>query len=354
MRRIARTIEEMAWWRVARVAAVVLLAAASAASAQEPPIAPVAPLPPPFAEWLAEVRAEALAKGIRPEIVDQAFAGVEQPDPTILERDRTQAEFTLDLGAYLKRRLTVKVVRTAREMYAGHREILERVGKQYDVSPRILVAVWGLESNFGRFSGVRPTIPALLTLAYDPRRSPMFRRELFDALEILNRGDIELDRLKGSWAGALGQPQFMPSSYLEYAQDVDGDGRRDIWSSPADVFGSVAYYLQKHGWTAGNAWGREVKLPAGAAGAAVRRTPTRETGCRAERTMSDPRPLSAWRKLGLRTVAGGPLPAGDVPASLVPAGARAFLVYANYEAILGYNCAHSYALTVGLLADRIK
>src|SRR5262245_7113481 len=338
-------------WSWAGSVAVVVVAAATRALAQESPAAPAVP---PFVEWLAEVRTEALAKGIRPEIVEQAFAGIEQPDPTILERDRAQAEFTLDLGAYLKRRLTVKVIRTAREMYAQHRQILERVGKQYDVSPRILVSVWGLESNFGRVSGVRPTIPALVTLAYDPRRATMFRRELFDALEILNRGDIELDRLKGSWAGALGQPQFMPSSYLEYAQDVDGDGRRDIWSSPADVFGSVAYYLQKHGWAAGNAWGREVKLPAAAAGDALRRTPMRETGCRAERAMTDPKPLSAWRKAGVRTAAGGLLPAIDTPASLVLAGSRAFLVYGNYEAILGYNCAHSYALAVGLLADRIR
>ena len=136
-------------------------------------------------------------------------------------------------------------------MLTRHRTLLHRVEPEYGVHPPILVAVWGLESNFGRFAGVRPTIPALVTLAYDPRRGSMFRNELFNALEILNRGDIELERLKGSWAGALGQPQFMPSSYLLYAQDFDGDGRRDIWTSQADVFASIAYYLQKHGWTAG-------------------------------------------------------------------------------------------------------
>src|SRR4051794_29363066 len=254
------------------------------AAAQElPPIAPVAPLPPPFDEWLAGVRAEAITRGIRPEVVEQALAGIE-PVPQILERDRSQAEFTLDLETYLKRRLTPLTVRTAQQMYSRHRELLGRIGEQYGINPRIVVAVWGLESNFGRFAGVRPTIPTLATLAYDPRRGGMFRSELFSALEILNRGDITIDRLKGSWAGALGQPQFMPSSYLEYAQDFDGDGRRDIWSSDADVFASIAYYMQRHGWSAGESWGAEVTVPPASRQKALA-IPRRETGCRAERLM---------------------------------------------------------------------
>ena len=153
-----------------------------------------------------------------------------QPVEQILERDRTQAEFTLDLESYLKRRLTRDTIRTARRMHTQHRAVLAKVENEYGVPSRVLVSVWGLESNFGKFAGVRPTIPTLVTLAYDPRRGAMFRNELFSALEIVNRGDIELDRLKGSWAGALGQPQFMPSSYLKYAQDFDGDGRKDIWA----------------------------------------------------------------------------------------------------------------------------
>src|SRR6266545_1834215 len=230
-----------------RLSAVVL----AAFIAQElPPVAPVAPLPVPFTEWLAAVRTEAAERGIRPEVIEQALTDVE-PVEQVIERDRTQPEFALDLEAYLKRRLTKPTVRTAQQMYTKHRALLRRIGEQYGVSARVLVSVWGIESNFGRFSGVRPTISTLATLAYDQRRSTFFRSELFSALEILNRGDIELDRLKGSWAGALGQPQFMPSSYLKYAQDFDGDGRRDIWSSQADVFASIAYYLQQHGWTRG-------------------------------------------------------------------------------------------------------
>jgi membrane-bound lytic murein transglycosylase B len=305
----------------------------------------------PFNEWLDGVRAEAAHRGIRADVIEQALSDVE-PVEQVLERDRTQPEFTLDLDAYLKRRLTKPTVRTAQQMYTKHRVLLRRIGEQYGVNPRVLVSVWGIESNFGRFSGVRPTISTLATLAYDQRRSAFFRGELFSALEILNRGDIELDRLKGSWAGALGQPQFMPSSYLKYAQDFDGDGRRDIWTSQGDVFASVAYYLQQHGWTRGQSWGREIRIPAKvrAEAAAI---PRRETGCRAERIMTDPRPLSAWRTLGFRAIGGGTLPSSSLDASLLQAGHRSFLLYPNYSAILEYNCAHTYALSVVLLAERL-
>jgi membrane-bound lytic murein transglycosylase B len=333
--------------------AVGLVLGASAVRAQEtPPAAPAAAVQP-FPEWLGEVRAEALTKGIRPEVLDAAFADLTQPVDAVLDRDRTQAEFTLQLDEYLKRRLKPSLIRTAQEMYTRSRTLLTEVGKRYGVSPRILVAVWGLESNFGRFAGVRPTIPALATLAYDPRRSTLFRSELFDALEILNRGDIELASLKGSWAGALGQPQFMPSSYLRYAQDFDGDGRRNIWTSQPDVFASVAFYLAEHGWSDRMTWGREVLVPK-AAREAIASVPKREEGCRAERVMSVKRPLTEWKKRGLRAAGNRPLPSGTTPASLVTAGSRYFLVYDNYEAILAYNCAHTYALSVALLADRIK
>jgi membrane-bound lytic murein transglycosylase B len=329
------------------VVAVAALMVVCALTPRAQVIQPVAPLPAqPFSEWLIELKAEALGRGIRQDIVDEAFAGIEQPVASILERDRTQAEFTLELDEYLKRRLTPRLVRTAQALFGKQRTLLTEIGRKYGVSPRVLVAVWGLESNFGQFAGVRPTITALTTLAYDPRRAAFFRSELFSALEILNRGDIEFAKLKGSWAGALGQPQFMPSSYLRYAQDYDGDGRRDIWSSPPDVFASVANYLRE-------TWGREVMVPRGAR-AAVAAVAKRNEGCRAERAMSVPRPLTEWRKKGVRAVGNRPLPASPMPASLVSAGARWFLVYDNYEAILRYNCAHTYALSVALLSDRIK
>jgi membrane-bound lytic murein transglycosylase B len=324
------------------IIAVILLTAGPAAQATLPP----------FDRWFAELRTEAESRGFPSALLDRAFAGVQQPVEQILERDRTQAEFTLNLDAYLRRRLTAETVRTARRMHTKHRPVLSKVEQTYGVPSRVLVSVWGLESNFGKFSGVRPTIPTLVTLAYDQRRGSMFRGELFSALEILNRGDIELDRLRGSWAGALGQPQFMPSSYLKYAEDFDGDGRRDIWRSEADVFASIANYLKQHGWRSGALWGREVRIPSAREEAvdAVRR---RDAGCRAERAMTEPQPLLYWRKLGLRTKANAPIPAVPIDASLVSAGKRSFLLYDNYEALLGYNCAHTYALSVALLSERI-
>jgi len=335
--------------RCASLVAVVILSWAGAAVAQE---VPAAPPPQPFDIWLADVRAEALTRGIRPEVLDAAFADV-KPVEQILERDRTQAEFALDLTAYLKRRLTKRSVLTAQQMHAQYRDLLNAVGKKYEVQPRIITAVWGLESNFGRFAGVRPTIPALTTLAYDPRRATLFRNELFSALEIVNRGDIELEHLKGSWAGALGQPQFMPSTYLEFAQDFDGDGRRDIWESQADVFASVAHYLKEHGWSDKSTWGREVKVSK-AVKARVDAVPRRPEGCRAVRALSKPMSLKEWNKLGVRTLGGSALPAGSVDASMVGDGARYFLVYPNYEALLAYNCATSYAISIAMLSDRLK
>jgi len=338
-----------------RAAIVILLLAATtsiAVSTQSPP--PVVPLatPQPFDEWLAELRAEAEGRGLPAELLDRTLSGI-QPVEQILERDRTQAEFTLDLEQYLKRRLTRDTVRTAQRMFTTHRALLGRIEQQYGVPAQVLVSVWGLESNFGRFAGVRPTIPTLVTLAYDPRRGPMFRSELFSALEILNRGDIELENLKGSWAGALGQPQFMPSSYLQYALDFDGDGRKDIWTSLPDVFASVANFLQQHGWTKGARWGREVKIPSALNDAALA-IPRREAGCRATRLMTDPRTINQWSTFGLRTVTGAPLPRSELNASLVLAGSRSFLLYDNYDALLGYNCAHSYTLSVALLSDLLK
>ena len=329
---------------------VLLLLSVSAVAQEPPPVAPVE-TPPPFDQWLKELRREAVARGIRPKTIGAALDGLE-PVERILERDRTQAEFVLDLDAYLARRLTRATVRTAARLHGEHRSLLAAVGRKYGVQPRIVTAIWGLESNFGRFAGVRPTIPTLATLAYDPRRSTLFRRELFSALEILDRGDIEPERLKGSWAGALGQPQFMPSSYLKYAQDFDGDGRRDIWSSRADVFASIAYYLQQHGWTEGERWGREVRVPR-AAREEIAALPRRTEGCRAVRTMTVPMDLREWSALGLRTASGAALPRAEMSASLIAAGTRYYLVYRNYEALLQYNCSHSYALSIALLADRI-
>jgi peptidoglycan lytic transglycosylase B len=315
-------------------------------------LAPVGPLPPsPFDEWLTAVRAEAVTRGISEATLDRALTGLE-PLPIVIERDRSQAELVLTLDKYLQQHLTKKVVTTAQTMRRTHAELLKSVAEKYGVPPGILVSIWGVESNFGRFSGVRPTIQTLATLAYDPRRSTMFRKELFDALRILDSGDVEPSAMRGSWAGALGQPQFMPSSFLLYAQDFDGDGKRDIWQSTPDVFASIANYLNAHGWNKDQTWGREVRVPASLIERLPENAPLQTEGCLARRQMTVPLPLATWKKFGVRTAAGAALPSNAIDASLVSGVKRHFLVYPNYQALLDYNCVNAYGLTVGLLSDR--
>jgi membrane-bound lytic murein transglycosylase B len=342
--------------RLPSIAAILVLAGivppgSSPAAAQDPPAVQL-PAPVPFAEWLAQLRQDALARGIRQEVVDAALTGIE-PLPVVTERDRAQPERTLTIDEYLRRRVDGKTVRSARQMASRHARLLSKVSAQYGVPRGFIVSIWGLESNFGRFSGVRPTVTALATLAYDNRRAAMFRQELFAALEILDKGDIDLERMKGSWAGAMGQPQFMPSSYLKYAEDYDQDGRRDIWSSEPDVFASIANYLKQRGWEPGKLWGRAVRLPKGGAAKIEEAVPLRTVGCEAMRQMSEGRALSRWRALGVTTASGAALPKSDMVASLVRAGSRSYLVYDNYSVLLDYNCAHAYALAVSLLADRV-
>jgi membrane-bound lytic murein transglycosylase B len=308
---------------------------------------------PSFPDFLASIKTEALSRGIREDIVDEALADIAEPNAVVLERDRTQAEAVLSLEKYLNRRLTPKVIGTGREMLARHHDLLEQIGKKYSVAPQIVVAIWGSESNYGRFSGVRPTIAALATLAWDPRRSALFRAELFDALDILNRGDIEFARLKGSWAGAMGQVQFMPSSYLKFAEDFDGDGRRDIWATPADIFASIANYLNGHGWVARETWGREVTVSPQVRRRIDDEVERRQGTCRATRNMTVALPAATWKALGVRTATGEPLPENAPDSALVSGDARAFLVNHNYDALIDYNCSHAYAISVALLADSI-
>jgi membrane-bound lytic murein transglycosylase B len=306
-----------------------------------------------FSEFLDGIRKEAIERGIPQEVVDSALSNIEEPLPVVLERDRTQAETVLSLEKYLSGHVTAKVVKAGREGLAKYHEVLDQISDRYGVPPGIIVAIWGIESNFGRFSGIRPTIAALATLAWDPRRSAFFRGELFSALEILNHGDIDVARMRGSWAGAMGQVQFMPSSYLKFAEDFDGDGRRDIWRSPSDVFASIANYLKGKAWTAGESWGREVRVP-DAAATRIRADIARRAGaCRAMRDMTVALPMKEWQKIGVRLATGGALPENAPDAALVSGASRHFLVHHNYDAFLEYNCAHSYAVAVGLLANQV-
>jgi membrane-bound lytic murein transglycosylase B len=295
---------------------------------------------------------EARSRGFSNDLINSTLVGL-TPIPRVVERDTAQAEFTITLDRYFRTRITPRVVRMGREHATEQRALLRRIQATYGVSPSILLAIWGLESHYGQFTGAYPVFQALATLAFEPRRAEFFRGELFNALAIVSGGYIDAKTMTGSWAGAMGQPQFMPSSYLKHAVDFDNDGLRDIWHSQADTLASIASYLRDAGWERGMTWGREVAVSK-AAREHIADIPMRDVGCSAKRQMTERRPLPIWREARVRLKTGGPLPASDLPASLVEVGGRSFLVYPNYEAILDYNCAHLYALSVGMLADRLQ
>ena len=310
------------------------------------------PPQPPFEEWLQGVIDEARSRGYSDELIGQTLTGL-TPISRVVERDSSQAEFTISLDRYFRTRVTPRVIRMGREHAMQEQTLLRRVRMEYGVPPGIVLAIWGIESHYGQFTGAYPVFQALATLAYEPRRAEFFRRELFQALSIVQSGFIDARTMTGSWAGAMGQPQFMPSSYLAHAVDFDNDGLRDIWHSKADTLASIASYLKNYGWEAGQTWGREVTVsPAAREKIAV--IPMRDVGCSAKRQMTERRPLIDWSEAGVRLKSGAALPRADPVASLVEVGGRSFLVYPNYETILDYNCAHLYALSIGMLADRLQ
>ena len=320
-------------------------------AAPEPQQAPPEASSPPFDQWLQQLIAEARTRGFSDELIDGTLAGL-TPISRVVERDSSQAEFTITLDRYFRTRVTPRIIRQGRQHAMEDRALLGRIRTNYGVPPGILLAIWGIESHYGQFTGAYPVFQALATLAWEPRRADFFRGELFNALSIVQGGYIDARTMTGSWAGAMGQPQFMPSSYLQHAVDFDNDGLRDIWHSKPDTLASIASYLKNYGWASGQSWGREVTVSAPAR-RRVEDIPMRDTGCSAKRLMTERRPLAIWREAGVRLKSGGALPAGDIPASLIDIDNRSFLVYPNYEAILDYNCAHLYALSVGMLADRL-
>jgi len=328
---------------------------APAAAATVPTAQPPAP-PAEFSAWLAALRADALKQGISQATVTAALGNL-TPIQRVVELDRSQPEFTITLRQYLQRAISDARVNQARAKYAEHRKLLEEVGRKYGVQPRFIVALWGIETNFGQNTGGFSVVQALATLAYDGRRSDYFRGELMNALKIIDAGHINAASMRGSWAGAMGQNQFMPSSFLSYAQDYNGDGRRDIWTTTADVFASTANYLKQSGWRGDETWGREVKLPANFDAQLKSLMPAEPPpGCRANRFISARKPLSEWQKLGIRRTDGGELPHRDIQASLaLPEGGQgpALLVYENFRTTLKWNCSISFAAAVGTLADRI-
>lgn len=298
-----------------------------------------------FQAWLDDLRKEAFAKGISPVTVEQTLTKLE-PIPRVIELDRSQPEFTLTFRDYMDRVVTPTRVENARARYDEHKALLTEVARKHGVQPRFIVALWGIESDFGRLTGGFGVIPALATLAHDGRRSRYFRGELLNALQIIDQGHIGAAGMRGSWAGAMGQVQFMPSSFLRFAIDFDGDGRKDLWKTLPDVFASAANYLAGSGWNGDQTWGRRVTVPAGLDASLFNKNVRKS--------------LKEWQELGVRRSSGADLPQVDIAASLVrPTEGKtvgdepAFLVYGNYEAILKWNRSHFFALAVGHLADAI-
>ena len=292
-----------------------------------------------FTAFLAGVRRDAVGQGIRTPTVDVALRGA-QFLPHVIELDRKQPERVLTFGEYMEKVVTPQRKEDARHELAANRALLDAIWRRYGVEPPIIVALWGLESDFGRIPGNYPVVSALGTLAFDGRRSSYFRSELIAALRILDQGHIRVEDMTGSWAGAMGQCQFMPSSFLSYAVDYDGDGRRDIWNDRADVLASIANYIGRLGWRGGESWGREVLVPHG--------FDSRFTGLEVRR------PTGEWGRLGVRSSDAGPLATRENEASLVmPDGANgpALLVYENFRVIMRWNKSTYFAASVGYLAD---
>lgn len=322
------------------------VAAAPIQPVAAPPVAAPAtevaanPAPDPdFRRWLETLKRDALKQGVSAAVFDQAFTGV-APLPRVIELDRKQPEGTLTFETYLRNLVSAQRVTNGKAKMAEHGPLLQAVSKRYGVPVPIIVALWGVESDYGRSMGNFPTIAALATLAHDTRRPKYFREELMAALKILQRGDTTPAQMKGSWAGALGQGQFMPTTFIAYGTDWDGDGRRDIWATPGDVFASIANYVATVGWNANQTWGQQVTLPAGFDESLV--------GLKAPR-----RSLGEWQRLGIAVdPAMGP---ADAPAWLVrPAGGpTVFLIGKNYRTLLDWNPSSLFASSVGILADRL-
>ncbi|MEO5738562.1 MAG: lytic murein transglycosylase [Variovorax sp.] len=318
-------------------------------SAARPAVAPSTPasagsdeaaLQQRFAKWVTDFRATARTSGISEATLRVALDDVRYL-PRVIELDRAQPEFTRTVWDYLDSSVSPQRVAMGQDKLLQVRSEADAAAARYGVPPGIVVSIWGMESNYGSNFGSTPTIDALATLGFDGRREDWARRELLSALKILDNGDIDRQHMIGSWAGAMGQTQFLPSNFLAYSVDADGDGRRDIWGSMADVIASTANFLSRSGWQAGKPWGAEARLP---------------TGFDYGRADTVVQSTAQWAAEGLRAVDGQPLPEFDDGTILLPAGARgpAFLVGPNFRALLRYNNSTSYALAVGLLAQRLS
>ena len=311
---------------------------------------------PSFEVYIEQIKTQALDKGFSQALIDSSFANVTFHQRAV-KADRNQPEKVETLDTYLPKRVPDWKVNRAREMYQTHRELLTEIGTEYRVQPRFIVALWGLETNFGRIMGNYNVVSALSTLAYEGRRESFFKKQLWAALTILDQGHVSIDNMKGSWAGAMGQNQFMPTSFVHYAVDGDGDGKKDIWSNHADVFASMANYLNKEGWSDELTWGRQVKLPENfdRSLAIPKNTGSRKNWLKAWAVSE--KSLEEWQKLGVRRSDGTNLPKVDIKAALIfpdDENGRVYLAYNNYKSLMHWNLSYYFVSSVGHLSDRIK
>lgn len=293
-----------------------------------------------FNACLKALRGEAVAKGITRQTFDSALTGVE-PDPGVLDAMANQPEFTTPIWDYLAGLVDEQRIADGRAKLAEWATVLADVEQKFGVDPHVVIAVWGVETDYGRRMGARPVVRSLATVSCFGPRQRFFRGELIEALRILQSGDVPREHLAGSWSGAFGHTQFMPSTFQRLAVDFDGDGRRDLVRSVPDALASTANFLQRAGWTSGEPWGYEVRLPANYSG---------PSGRRARQS------LAQWDRLRIRRADGSALTGGERAALLLPAGASgpALIVLGNFNAIFAYNAAESYALAIALLADRLR
>lgn len=292
-----------------------------------------------FEQWLAGLRREALSQGISGLVLDEALSGL-TPLPRVIQLDRNQPEFTMNFEKYLELVAPQERIEEGRAMLEENHTLLKEIAVRYGVQPQFIVALWSIESDFGRRMGSFSVVGALATLAYDGRRSNYFRGELLHALRILNDEHIRPHQMVGSWAGAMGQCQFMPSSFRHFAVDYDNDGRRNIWESRKDVLASIANYLSQHGWRSGEPWGQEVRLPS--------RFNQKLLGKKHRKTLRE------WEALGVRPANGEHFPPSIRHASMIRTGEKVFLVYDNWQTLMKWNPSRYFSTAVGYLADRIS
>ena len=320
--------------------------AADAAPGARLPLAPPGSIAdePEFADWLTAFREDAMKAGITGATFDRSMRGV-RPDEEVIAANESQPEFTRPVWEYLEGALSDTRIARGKALLAENEALLGRIEQRYGVNRHVLVAIWGLESNFGSFQGTKSVVRSLATLGYRGRRMEYGSTQLVAALQIIQNGDIAPEKMTGSWAGAMGQTQFIPTTYNAHAVDFDGDGKRDIWNSHADALASAAHYLGQSGWKSGATWGYEVKLPQGFD--------------YAKADMSVTQTVGEWAEAGVARVDGRPFPGGETAEKssiFLPAGHRgpAFIVLNNFRTVLAYNASTSYSLAVNLLADRFR